>query len=281
MFERYTEKARRVIFFARYEASQFGSHEIDTEHLLLGLIREDKSLLRWIPKLNAEDIRQKIDAVSLKQASIPTSVDLPLSKTAQRVLRGAGDEADQLAHRHIGTEHLLLGLLAEPDTLAAQLLRKAGADPAVIRLKLAEQHALHQPEPAAEAQVRGHRQLSDTVVEIHGIRRKIDRIRDVVSMIRLHDWHWHKTSWKPWDILVNRKTGQVSFEMKLAEGGSDFELIKNGWKKDHCFICRWELFDSEDEHGAGYTNGRIWLCAECCERFILKDFFGSSNPEIT
>jgi hypothetical protein len=50
MFERYTEKARRVIFFSRYEASQFGSPKIDTEHLLLGLIREDKALYRWLPK---------------------------------------------------------------------------------------------------------------------------------------------------------------------------------------------------------------------------------------
>lgn len=281
MFERYTEKARRVIFFARYEASQYGSHEIDTEHVLLGLIREDKSLLRWVPKLNAEDIRQKIDAVSLKLTPIPTSVDMPLSKTAQRVLRGAGDEADRLAHRHIGTEHLLLSLLAEADTLASQLLREAGADPAVIRSKLAEQGGLQQADLPGYPRVPGQRPFAETVFEIHGIRRKIERIRDVVNMIRVYDWHWHKAAWKPQDILVNRKTGQVSFEMELAEGKSDFEVVRDGWKRDHCFICRWELFESDDEHGTGYTNGRIWLCAECCERFILKDFFASSHPEIT
>ena len=60
MFERYTEKARRSIFFARYEASQFGSHEIDTEHLLLGLFREDHSLLGLEPELSLEAIRKRI-----------------------------------------------------------------------------------------------------------------------------------------------------------------------------------------------------------------------------
>ena len=53
MFERFTEKARRTIFFARYEASQYGSPEIDTEHLLLGLLRENKALHRWLPKTNS------------------------------------------------------------------------------------------------------------------------------------------------------------------------------------------------------------------------------------
>ena len=54
MFERYTEKARRTVFFARYEASQFGSPVIDTEHLLLGLLREDKTVYRWLPKMDPQ-----------------------------------------------------------------------------------------------------------------------------------------------------------------------------------------------------------------------------------
>jgi ATP-dependent Clp protease ATP-binding subunit ClpC len=61
MFERYTEKARRVIFFGRYEASQYGSPVIDTEHLLLGLLREDKSLRRWLPKIDGDTLRRRIE----------------------------------------------------------------------------------------------------------------------------------------------------------------------------------------------------------------------------
>src|SRR6202789_3314675 len=108
MFERYTEKARRVIFFGRYEASQFGSPVIDTEHLLLGLLRENKALYRWLPKTDLETIRKGIDENSSKLPRTSTAVDLPLSETAKGVLKYAAEEADRLAHRHIGTEHLFL-----------------------------------------------------------------------------------------------------------------------------------------------------------------------------
>jgi len=60
--------------------------------------------------------------------------------------------------------------------------------------------------------------------------------------------------------------------------------VKAGWKKDHCFICRWELFESKDDsdHGSGYTNGHDWLCTECYTKFWERpDFFSSSYSEIT
>ena len=82
MFEKYTEKARRVIFFARYEASQFGSSYIETEHLLLGLIREDKNLTnRFFPKANAsiDSIRKEIEGRTMIREKVSTSVDLPFS----------------------------------------------------------------------------------------------------------------------------------------------------------------------------------------------------------
>ena len=79
MFERYTEKARRVIFFARYEASQFGSSYIETEHLLLGLFREDKGLANQFLASHAklEDIRRSITQRSQTSPRVATSVDLP------------------------------------------------------------------------------------------------------------------------------------------------------------------------------------------------------------
>ena len=115
MFERYTEKARRVIFFARYEASHFGSQVIATEHLLLGLLREDKRISLMLGEGAANSIRAHIDAQLPRHASIPTSVDLPLSKGAKRVLNYAADEADLLNHRHIGCEHLLRQILGAPE----------------------------------------------------------------------------------------------------------------------------------------------------------------------
>jgi ATP-dependent Clp protease ATP-binding subunit ClpC len=129
MFERYTEKARRVIFFARYEASQFGAPAIEPEHLLLGLMREDKTLTsRFLARAQAtlEAIRKEIEGRAPLREKISTSVELPLAPETKRVLAYAHEESDRLQHRHIGTEHLLLGLLREERSMAAEILYERG-----------------------------------------------------------------------------------------------------------------------------------------------------------
>src|SRR5258708_21395564 len=109
MFERYTEKARRVIFFARYEASHYGSPQIETEHLLLALLREEKSVSLWVPKAQPDIIRQRIDAAPETSPAIPPSVDRPLSTEAERHPLGlAAGSAHPLANNAIGTLPLLL-----------------------------------------------------------------------------------------------------------------------------------------------------------------------------
>lgn len=139
MFEKYTEKARRVIFFARYEASQFGSPYIETEHLLLGLLREDKALThRFLRGHGAvETIRKQVEDRTIVREKVSTSVDLPLSNEGKRVLAYAAEEAARLSHQHIGTEHLLLGLLREENSFAAQLLKEHGIVLSKIREELA------------------------------------------------------------------------------------------------------------------------------------------------
>ena len=153
MFERYTEKARRVIFFARYEASQFGAPAIEPEHLLLGLMREDKTLTaRFLARAQTslEAIRKEIEGRAPLREKISTSVELPLAPETKRVLAFAHEESDRLQHRHIGTEHLLLGLLREERSMASEILhdrglrlnavreevsRQAGADPRAAQKK--------------------------------------------------------------------------------------------------------------------------------------------------
>ena len=139
MFERYTEKARRVIFFARYEASQFGSPYIETEHLLLGLLREDKALTNRFLRSHAsvESIRKQIEGHTTIREKVSTSVDLPLSNECKRVLAYAAEEAERLSHKHIGTEHLLLGLLREEKCFAAEILHERGLRLSAIREELA------------------------------------------------------------------------------------------------------------------------------------------------
>ena len=138
MFERYTEKARRVIFFARYEASQFGSPYIETEHLLLGLLREDKALTNRFLRSHAsvESIRKQIEGHTTIREKVSTSVDLPLSNECKRVLAYAAEEAERLSHKHIGTEHLLLGLLREEKCFAAEILVERGLRLPAIREEL-------------------------------------------------------------------------------------------------------------------------------------------------
>ena len=135
MFERYTEKARRAIFFARYEAGRVGASAIDTEHLLLGLLREENSILsRFFPaQASVDSLRRQIERRLLFRQVIPTSVEIPLSKEAKHVLRLAAEEADSLSHRAIMPEHLLLGLFGEPDSLGAKVLRENGVEYTVVR----------------------------------------------------------------------------------------------------------------------------------------------------
>jgi ATP-dependent Clp protease ATP-binding subunit ClpC len=129
MFERYTERARRVIFFARYEASQLGSNSIETEHLLLGLIREGKGLTSRIfskSHLATDTVRKEIEGRALYRDKVSTSVDIPLSPESKRVLGYAAEEAERMLHNYIGTEHILLGLLREEKSTASVILAEKG-----------------------------------------------------------------------------------------------------------------------------------------------------------
>jgi ATP-dependent Clp protease ATP-binding subunit ClpC len=129
MFERYTERARRVLFFSRYEASQFGSLSIETEHVLLGLVREGKGIVRRVfdrAHVSLVDIRPEVERRVRHAEKISTSIEIPFSAETKRVLQFAAEEADRLEHDYIGTEHLLLGLLREEKSLAGSILAARG-----------------------------------------------------------------------------------------------------------------------------------------------------------
>jgi len=143
VFERYTEKARRVIFFARYEATQYGSPYIETEHLLLGLLREDKALANRFLRTHGviESIRQEIESRITIRERISTSIEVPLSTECKRVLNYAAEEAERLNHKHIGTEHLLLGILREEKSFGAELLQERGLRLSTLREEVARSTA--------------------------------------------------------------------------------------------------------------------------------------------
>jgi hypothetical protein len=130
MFERYTEKARRVIFFARKEASVFGSPTIESEHILLGLVQESKDFMkRYLDDKTSEaEIRAEVLTYTVLRAPTPTSVDIPLSEECKQILMFAAEEAERLGHRHIGTEHLMLGILRTENSVAARIFRQHGLE---------------------------------------------------------------------------------------------------------------------------------------------------------
>ena len=144
MFERYTEKARRVIFFARYEALQYGSQVISPEHILLGLMREDKTIsARYFPfrhNLTVEAIRREVEERIVLRERIPQSAELHLAPETKQILQFAGNESQQLQSRNIGPEHLLLGLVRQERSIAAEILFQYGVRLKDVRDEINRQH---------------------------------------------------------------------------------------------------------------------------------------------
>jgi hypothetical protein len=150
MFERYTEPARRVIFFARYEASQFGSAAIESEHFLLGLLREDgKGLQRFLPNSTSiEAIRSQIEGQVPIHEKTSTSIDIPLSDECTRILSNTAEESDGLGRQHIDTSHLLLGILREGNCIAAKILTGLGLELTAVREEIRRQPSPAVTEPS-------------------------------------------------------------------------------------------------------------------------------------
>jgi ATP-dependent Clp protease ATP-binding subunit ClpC len=143
MFERYTEKARRVIFFARYEALQYGSQVISPEHILLGLIREDKTMssrfFAFRSSLSVDAIRREVESRIVLREKMPQSAELHLAPETKRILAFAHEESERLRSRTIGTEHLLLGLLREERSIAAEILFENGVRLQFVREEIGRQ----------------------------------------------------------------------------------------------------------------------------------------------
>ena len=128
MWQRFTERARRVILLGQEEAAKMGSRHVGTEHLLLGLVRENEGVAAQVLQkmgLSHEKVGQEIEA-EVEPGSEAQGGASTLTPKAKRTLELAADEARRMRHNYIGTEHLLLALLRDHDSLAATVLRKLG-----------------------------------------------------------------------------------------------------------------------------------------------------------
>jgi ATP-dependent Clp protease ATP-binding subunit ClpC len=140
MFEKYANNARMAIFHARKETSHFGTPQIESEHLLLGLLTADKSIFgRYVCGVTPTEteIREAVVRATGVRPPIPTSIDLPLSRECRNILKYSAEEAKKLGHELVETEHLLLGILRESRCFAARLLTNRSIDLQLLRLVVA------------------------------------------------------------------------------------------------------------------------------------------------
>jgi len=128
-FDKFTERARRVLTLAQEEAHRFNHNYIGTEHILLGLVKEGSGVAANVLKnmtIDLEKIRHEVEKIVKTGPSMVTMGQLPFTPRAKKVLELSLEEASQLSHNYIGTEHLLLGLIRENEGIAAQVLMNLG-----------------------------------------------------------------------------------------------------------------------------------------------------------
>ena len=131
MYERFTDRARKVMQFANQEAVHLGHEYIGTEHMLLGLVNEGSGVAANVLKnlnVNLAKIREEVEKIVMPGPDMIAMGKLPQTPRAKQVLQYAMEEAKDLKHNYVGTEHLLLGLLREEEGVAAQVLMNVGVN---------------------------------------------------------------------------------------------------------------------------------------------------------
>jgi len=179
MFERYTEQARRALFFARYETSELGAASIESEHLLLGVVRVRNGIAGRILGTSdqlLEGLRRDIEGLTAPGKKLPTSVEIPFSVETKRILEFTADEADRMKTSYIGVEHLLLGILREDGSLAASLLAARGFRLGDVREQIAE--LLREHLDGAAPQIRVSPEMDVTKIFKH-----LDHVTNLVMQL--------------------------------------------------------------------------------------------------
>ena len=152
MFERFTDRARRVVVASQEEARTLNHSFIGPEHILLGLLNEGEGLaVRVLESLgiSLETIRRQVEEI-IGRGEYTSQKSIPFTPQAKKVLELSLSESKQLGHRYIGTEHILLGLIRQGDGVAAQVLAGLGADLERVRQQVIQLLSEHQARRSAE-----------------------------------------------------------------------------------------------------------------------------------
>ncbi|NJP91209.1 Clp protease [Nonomuraea sp. FMUSA5-5] len=177
MFERFTDRARRVIVLAQEEARTMSHNYIGTEHILLGLIHEGEGLAALVLDscgVEHDHVRAFVER-EIGHGAKPPGGHIPFTPRAKKVLELSLREALQLRHNYIGTEHILLGLIREGEGLAAQALVDAGADLPDLRQRVLDRVGRGSKERPAEMFFAGGSMLSERLTQIQESLDRIER----------------------------------------------------------------------------------------------------------
>ena len=160
MHDKFTERVRKVMYLAREEAARLQHDYIGTEHLLLGVIREGEGIAATVLNnlgLDLDAIRQAVESMVSSTGGTLTIGEIPFTPRAKRVLELSVDEARQLGHNYVGTEHLLLGLIREGEGVAARVLLELGVDRKKVREETLSSWAGRPRYPSRSARARWRR----------------------------------------------------------------------------------------------------------------------------
>jgi ATP-dependent Clp protease ATP-binding subunit ClpC len=192
MFEKYNEKARRALFFARYEASKLGSRVIESEHVLLGILREGEETVTELLRrfhIKPEEIRREIEGERIFVERISSTAELPLSEESKKILAYASHEAESMLHTTVGSEHLLIGILRVEGCLAMRILAQHGLDVYSVReevLALAKEREASQQKKELPFLSEYGRDLTALATQgtfdpLIGREREVERIIEILS----------------------------------------------------------------------------------------------------
>ncbi len=208
MYERFTDRARKVMQLANQEAQRFNHEYIGTEHILLGLVKEGSGMAANVLKAldcDLDKIRLEVEKLVQSGPDMVTIGKLPQTPRAKKVIEYAMEEARNLNHNYVGTEHLLLGLLREQEGVAAQVLMNLTLDLEDVRLTIVGTSARNAQDdknwrgatriPVRNAQDDASRRLDlvrEALVAIEkvGTYGRDDTLHDVTSDDLMERWNW-------------------------------------------------------------------------------------------
>jgi ATP-dependent Clp protease ATP-binding subunit ClpC len=209
MFERFTDRARRVVVLAQEEARMLNHNHIGTEHILLGLIHEGQGVAAKALEslgISLEAVRQQVTEI-IGQGQQAPSGHIPFTPRAKRVLELSLREAQEFGHGYIGTEHILLGLIREGDGVAAQMLVKLGADLERTRQQVVQ--LLHDG-AGEDVTGEGSPQPGDALTRVDSLDRRLAAIERWVGL-------------RPEPDNLDQEIARVRREKETAISGQDFD----------------------------------------------------------